>query len=206
LRFWISISKISDPAKAASPARTLIMPLYALDEVSPRLAAGVWIAPDAQVIGDVCLGSDTSIWFGAVLRGDNERLSLGPRSNIQDGAILHTDLGYPLEVGEGCTIGHRAILHGCLVGANTLIGMGATILNGANVGRNCLVGANALLTEGKAYPDNSLILGAPARVVRELTAAEIGKLRESAAGYVANARRYQRGLAVVREARLSIKA
>ena len=182
------------------------MPLYALDDVSPRLAAGVWIAPDAQVIGCVHIGVDASIWFGAVLRGDNEKISIGPRTNIQDGAILHTDPGYPLEVGEGCTIGHRAILHGCLIGANTLIGMGVTVLNGANVGRNCLIGANSLLTEGKAYPDNSLILGAPARVVRELKNSEIGKLRESAAGYIANARRYQRALALASQARQPVKA
>ena len=182
------------------------MPLYALDDVLPRLAAGVWIAPDAHVIGHVQIGIDASVWFGAVLRGDNEKISIGPRTNIQDGAVLHTDLGYPLEVGEGCTIGHRAILHGCLIGANTLIGMGVTVLNGANVGRNCLVGANSLLSEGKAYPDNSLILGAPARMVRELTKSEIGKLRESAAGYIANARRYARSLAPARGERQPIKA
>jgi carbonic anhydrase/acetyltransferase-like protein (isoleucine patch superfamily) len=182
------------------------MPLYALDDVLPRLAAGVWIAPDAHVIGHVQIGIDASVWFGAVLRGDNEKISIGARTNIQDGAVLHTDLGYPLEVGEGCTIGHRAILHGCLIGANTLIGMGATVLNGANVGRNCLVGANSLLSEGKAYPDNSLIVGAPARMVRELTEAEVGKLRESAAGYIANARRYGRSLVPAREERQPVKA
>jgi carbonic anhydrase/acetyltransferase-like protein (isoleucine patch superfamily) len=182
------------------------MPLYALGDVSPHVSHGVWVAPDANVIGRVDLAADVSVWFGAVLRGDNEKISVGARTNIQDGAVLHTDLGYPLEVGEGCTIGHRAILHGCLVGANTLIGMGATLLNGVNVGRNCLVGANSLLTEGKAYPNNSLILGAPARVVRELKESEIVQLRESAANYVANARRYLSGLiAVTTRERLAVK-
>jgi carbonic anhydrase/acetyltransferase-like protein (isoleucine patch superfamily) len=182
------------------------MPLYALDGLSPHVSPGVWLAPDAHVIGLVDLAPDVSVWFGAILRGDNEKISVGARTNIQDCAVLHTDLGYPLEVGEGCTIGHRAILHGCLIGANTLIGMGATLLNGVNVGRNCLVGANSLLTEGKAYPNNSLIIGAPARVVRELKESEIVQLRESAANYVANARRYLRSLAVAtpRE-RLAVK-
>lgn len=172
------------------------MPLYAVDGLVPRVSASAWIAPDAQIIGQVQLAAEVSIWFGAVLRGDNEKIVVGTRTNIQDGAVLHTDLGYPLEVGEGCTIGHQAILHGCLIGANTLIGMGATLLNGVNVGRNCLVGAKSLLTEGKAYPDNSLIIGSPARVLRELKDSEVAQLRESAAGYVANARRYARGLAL----------
>jgi carbonic anhydrase/acetyltransferase-like protein (isoleucine patch superfamily) len=181
------------------------MPLHALDGVSPQLAQDVWVAPGAQIIGDIRIGAEASVWFHAVLRGDNERLTVGARTNIQDGCIAHTDLGYPLEIGEGCTIGHRAILHGCLIGANSLIGMGATLLNGVNVGRNCLVGANSLLTEGKAYPDNSLIVGAPARVVRELKDSEIAQLRESAAAYVANARRYKRGFAHVGEAIRAVK-
>jgi carbonic anhydrase/acetyltransferase-like protein (isoleucine patch superfamily) len=182
------------------------MPLHALDGVSPQLAQDAWIAPDAQVIGDVRIGAEASIWFHAILRGDNEKIAIGARTNIQDGCVLHTDLGYPLEIGEGCTIGHRAILHGCLIGANSLIGMGATLLNGANVGRNCLVGANSLLTEGKAYPDNSLIIGAPARVLRELKDSEIAQLRESAAVYVANARRYRRGFAHLGHAGQTVKA
>lgn len=171
------------------------MPFHALDGVSPQLAQDAWAAPDAQIIGDVRIGAEASIWFHAILRGDNEKITIGARTNIQDGCVLHTDLGYPLEIGEGCTIGHRVILHGCLIGANSLIGMGATLLNGVNVGRNCLVGANSLLTECKAYPDNSLIIGAPARVLRELKDSEIAQLRESAAVYVANARRYKRGFA-----------
>ena len=182
------------------------MPLYALDDLVPRVAASAWIAPDARVIGRVMLAADVSIWFGAVLRGDNEKITIGTRTNIQDGAVLHTDLGYPLEVDDGCTIGHRAILHGCLIGANTLVGMGATLLNGVNVGRNCLIGANSLLTEGKAYPDNSLIIGAPARVLRALKDSEVAQLRESAAAYVANARRYARALTLSKAENQAVKA
>lgn len=183
------------------------MPFYALDGISPHVSHGAWVAPDANVIGLVHLAPDVSVWFGACLRGDNEKITIGARTNIQDGAVLHTDLGYPLDVGEGCTIGHRVILHGCVIGANTLIGMGATLLNGVVVGRNCLIGANSLLTEGKAYPDNSLIIGAPARVVRELKEREIAQLRESAANYMANARRYMRGLAgAPSRERVAIKA
>jgi carbonic anhydrase/acetyltransferase-like protein (isoleucine patch superfamily) len=181
------------------------MPLHALDGVSPQLAQDTWAAPDAQIIGDVRVGAEASIWFHAILRGDNETIAIGARTNIQDGCVLHTDLGYPIDIGEGCTIGHRVVLHGCLIGANSLIGMGATLLNGVNVGRNCIVGANSLLTEGKAYPDNSLIIGAPARVVRELKDSEIAQLRESAAAYVANARRYKRGFAPAGEAIRAIR-
>jgi carbonic anhydrase/acetyltransferase-like protein (isoleucine patch superfamily) len=182
------------------------MPLYALDGLSPEISHGAWIAPDADIIGLVHLAPEVSVWFGAVLRGDNERIVVGARTNIQDGAILHTDAGFPVDVGDGCTIGHRVILHGCLVGANSLIGMGATLLNGVNVGRNCLVGANSLLTEGRAYPDNSLIIGAPARVVRELKPAEIADLRESAASYVANAQRYARVLALASITKEAVRA
>ena len=172
------------------------MPLYALDGISPVLPGDhrFWIAPDAQIIGKVRLESDVSIWFGAVLRGDNEEIFVGARSNVQDGSLLHTDMGYPLTIGSDCTIGHHAILHGCMIGENSLIGMGATLLNGAKIGRNCLVGANALLTEGKEFPDDSLIIGSPARLVRTLDAASAERLRESAAHYAANARRYAKGL------------
>jgi carbonic anhydrase/acetyltransferase-like protein (isoleucine patch superfamily) len=172
------------------------MPIYALDDIAPELpeAGRYWIAPDAQIIGAVRLGLDVGIWFGAVLRGDNEPIVIGERSNIQEGAMLHTDIGAPLTVGPDCTIGHHAILHGCFVGENSLIGMGATVLNNARIGANCLVGANALVTEGKVFPDNSLIVGSPAKVVRELDAKAIEGLRLSAAGYVENWKRFARGL------------
>ena len=172
------------------------MPIYALDEHEPQLPADgcVFVAPDAHVVGRVRLGAEVGIWFGAVLRGDVEDIAVGARTNIQDGAVLHADAGFPLEIGEGCTIGHRAIVHGCTIGANSLIGMGATVLNGARIGRDCLVGAGALVTEGKTFPDGSLILGVPAKVVRVLDAAAIEGLRRSAAHYVANARRFREGL------------
>lgn len=172
------------------------MPLYALDEFSPLLPPDrrYWIAPNAQVIGKVRLEEDASIWFGVVLRGDNEEILVGTRSNVQDGSLLHTDPGFALTIGPDCTIGHHAILHGCTIGENSLIGMGATLLNGARIGRNSLVGANALVTEGKEFPDNSLIVGSPAKLVRSLDDAAIAKLRESAAHYVANWQRYAKGL------------
>lgn len=176
------------------------MPLYALDGIAPTLPddARFWVAPDAYVIGDVHLGTDVSIWFGAVLRGDNDRIVVGARSNVQDGCLLHTDMDYPLQIGPDCTIGHHAVVHGCTIAANTLIGMGATVLNGARIGRNSLVGACALVTEGKEFPDNSLIAGSPARVVRSLDEIAIERLRETAARYVANWRRYARGLEPLR--------
>ncbi len=171
------------------------MPLYALEGINPQLPDGpCFIAPNASVIGRVILGEDVGIWFGAVLRGDNEPMTIGARTNIQDNAVCHSDAGFPLTVGEGCTIGHRAMLHGCTIGDNTLVGMGATILNGAKIGRNCLIGACALITEGKEIPDNSLVVGAPGKVIRELDADGIERLRRSAAGYVANARRFAAGL------------
>ncbi len=172
------------------------MPVYSLDDVAPVLPeeGRFWIAPDAHVIGKVRLGADVGIWFGAVLRGDNELIDIGPGSNIQEGAVLHTDMGAPLTVGPGCTIGHRAILHGCTIGENSLIGMGATVLNHARIGRNCLVGANALVTEGKEFPDNSLIVGAPAKAIRALDEAAVETLRLSARNYVANWKRFANGM------------
>ena len=172
------------------------MPLYALDGVRPELPADgrYWIAPGAQVIGRVRLGVDASVWFGVVLRGDNEEIYIGPGSNVQDNSVLHTDPGFPVSIGENCTIGHRAVLHGCVIGDNSLVGMGATILNGAKIGANCLVGANALITEGKSFPDNSLIVGSPAKVLRELDQDAVAHLAESAARYVANWRRFAKGL------------
>ncbi|HUZ90487.1 MAG TPA: gamma carbonic anhydrase family protein [Methylocella sp.] len=175
------------------------MPLCTLDGVSPTLPndGHYWIAPGAYVIGKVRLETDVSIWFGAVLRGDNEEIFVGARSNVQDGSLLHTDIGYPLTIGPDCTIGHHAILHGCTIGENSLIGMGATLLNGVKIGRNCLVGANALLTEGKEFPDNSLIIGSPARLARTLDEESAQRLCDSAAHYVANSRRFAKGLVAI---------
>lgn len=175
------------------------MTLYALDGLSPALPSGFcFIAETAVLVGNVVVEEDAGIWFGAVLRGDNEPITVGRGSNVQDNCVLHTDPGFPLTIGAGCTIGHRAMLHGCTIGENTLVGMSATILNGAVIGRNCLIGAGALITEGKHIPDNSLVVGAPGKVVRELDADAIAGLRRSAEGYVANARRFAAGLGPVR--------
>ncbi|WP_293872630.1 MULTISPECIES: gamma carbonic anhydrase family protein [unclassified Sphingomonas] len=170
------------------------MTCYALDGVAPEIGADVYVAPGAQVIGRVVLGERASIWFGAVLRGDNDPIRIGAESNVQDGAMIHADPGVPTTIGDGVTIGHHAIVHGATVGDRSLIGMGATLLNRAVIGADCIVGANALVTEGKAFPDGSLIVGSPARLARPLTDAEIAGLRLSAATYVANARRYATGL------------
>jgi carbonic anhydrase/acetyltransferase-like protein (isoleucine patch superfamily) len=172
------------------------MPLYSLDKTPPRLppAGRYWVAPNAILIGRVALEEDANIWFGCVLRGDNEWITVGARTNIQDNSILHTDMGFPLDIGADCTIGHNVILHSCTIGENSLIGMGATILNGAKIGKNCLVGANALVTENKVFPDNSLIVGAPAKVIRELGSEAAARNHESAKHYVENARRYAAGL------------
>jgi carbonic anhydrase/acetyltransferase-like protein (isoleucine patch superfamily) len=172
------------------------MPLYSLDDESPVVPADgdCWIAPDASVIGRVRLSAGVGIWFGAVLRGDNEPIDIGADTNLQEHVMVHTDPGYPVRVGRGCTIGHRAILHGCTIGDNTLVGMGAIVLNGAVIGRNCLIGAGALVTEGKQIPDGSLVVGTPAKVIRELDADAIERLRGSARNYVANWRRFRSGL------------
>jgi carbonic anhydrase/acetyltransferase-like protein (isoleucine patch superfamily) len=172
------------------------MPLYSLDGISPQVppSGRYWIAPDAHVLGNVLIEEDASVWFCTTIRGDNERILLGTGSNIQDGCILHTDPGFPLTIGPRCTIGHGVILHGCTIAEESLIGMGATVLNGARIGRNCLVGAKALVTEGKEFPDNSLIVGAPARVARTLDDPAIGRLRATAAHYVQNSQRFSRGL------------
>jgi carbonic anhydrase/acetyltransferase-like protein (isoleucine patch superfamily) len=171
------------------------MPLHALDGIWPDVPAAdrFWVAPDARVIGKVTLGDEVGIWFGAVLRGDNERITIGARSNVQEHCVLHTDMGYPLTIGEGCTIGHRAILHGCVIGENSLVGMGATIMNGARIGANCVIGAGALVPEGKEIPDGSLVVGVPAKVIRALDEAAIVKLQGAATHYVANWRRYAAG-------------
>ena len=170
------------------------MALYSLDGQAPDISDGVFVADGARVIGRVRLGENVGIWFGAVLRGDNEWMVIGERTNIQDNATLHSDAGLPLTIGAGCTIGHGAIVHGCTIGDNTLVGMGATILNGARIGRNSIVGANALVTEGKTFPDNSLIVGSPAKVVRELDDATAEALKLSAEHYLGNAQRFAAGL------------
>ncbi len=172
------------------------MPIYALDDLRPELPAEgrYWVAPDAHVIGRVVLSADVGIWFGAVLRGDNEPITIGARSNIQEGALLHADPGFPCTVGEDVTVGHHAILHGCTVGNGALIGMGATLLNGARIGPGSIVGANALVTEGKEFPPMSLIVGSPAKAIRTLDEATAVRLRQSATHYVANWKRFAAGL------------
>jgi carbonic anhydrase/acetyltransferase-like protein (isoleucine patch superfamily) len=170
------------------------MPLYEIDGVAPQLAEGAWAAPSADLIGDVRLGARASVWFGAVIRADNTPIILGEETNFQDGAIGHSDPGAPLAIGARVTIGHQAILHGCTVSDDCLIGMGARILNGAFLGPECLVGANALITEGKRFEEGGLIVGAPARLIRPLTDQEKAALRLSAAHYAEKAARYAAGL------------
>lgn len=166
------------------------MPLYALDDLAPKLAEGAWAAPSADLIGDVRLGSRASVWFGAVIRADNTPIVIGNDSNIQDGAVCHSDPGAPLTIGKGVTVGHQAILHGCIVGDGALIGMGARVLNRAFIGAGCIVGAGALVTEGKTYEPGLLIVGSPARAVREVTEQELAMLEASAAHYAERAQRY----------------
>lgn len=170
------------------------MAIYELEGRAPQLAASAWVADSAQVMGDVTLGENVSVWFGSVLRGDTSSLQVGAGSNIQDGSVLHADPGQPLVVGERVTVGHQVMLHGCTIGDESLIGIGAVVLNGAKIGRNCLVGAGALVTEGKEFPDGSMIIGSPAKAVRELSPEQIEGLRQSAQHYIDNARRYQSGL------------
>lgn len=170
------------------------MPLYAIDQLRPTLAPGAWAAPSADLIGDVRLGADASVWFGAVIRADNTPILIGDGSNVQDGAIGHSDPGAPLTVGAGVTVGHQAILHGCTVGDGSLIGMGARILNRAVIGAGCIVGAGALVTEGKVFEPGLLIVGSPARAIRALTDAEQQMLRASALHYAEKAANYARQL------------
>jgi carbonic anhydrase/acetyltransferase-like protein (isoleucine patch superfamily) len=171
--------------------------IYALDGMAPSIDSTAWVAENATLIGKVVVEAEASIWFGVVIRGDNEEIRVGAGSNVQENAVLHTDMGYPLTIGSNCTIGHKAMLHGCTIGDGTLIGMGATVLNGARIGSGCLIGACALITEGKEIPDGSLVMGSPGKVVRQLDATARAKLLASAASYQANARRFRAGLTPV---------
>jgi carbonic anhydrase/acetyltransferase-like protein (isoleucine patch superfamily) len=173
------------------------MTVYRLSEQLPHLDQGTWVAPSAQVIGNVHLEVGCSVWFGAVIRADNEPMRIGAGSNVQDGAVLHSDPGFPLHIGANVTIGHQAMLHGCTVGEGSLIGIGAVVLNGARIGKHCLVAAGALVTEGKSFPDGSLIVGSPAVVKRKLSPNQISGLQDSARHYRNNASRFFGGLVVV---------
>jgi len=170
------------------------MTLYSLDGHAPQIAEDSWIAPDANLIGKVVVEQGASVWFGCTLRGDNETITVGAGSNLQENCVCHTDMGHPLVIGPGVTVGHKVMLHGCEIGENSLIGMGAIVLNGARIGRNCLIGAGALITEGKQIPDGSLVMGAPGKVVRALDEGAIEGLRRSARGYQANMRRFRDAL------------
>ena len=177
-----------------TPLEGVVMAIYELDGVGPTVAPSAWVADSAQVMGRVVLGEDASVWFGSVVRGDTESITIGAGSNIQDASVLHADMGKPLVVGERVTVGHQVMLHGCTIGDESLIGIGAVVLNGARIGKHCLVGAGALVTEGKEFPDGSMIIGSPAKAVRALTPEQIEGLRSSAQHYIDNARRFQRGL------------
>ncbi len=168
--------------------------IYALDDLTPQIADDTWVAPDANVIGNVVLEAGASVWFGCTLRGDNEEIRVGAGSNVQENVVCHTDPGCPLLIGPDCTIGHKAMLHGCVIGAGSLIGMGATVLNGAQIGVGCLIGAGALIPEGKVIPDGSLVMGMPGKVVRELDEAARATLLASAEHYRQNMRRFRAGL------------
>lgn len=170
------------------------MAIYQLGEHTPQIDDSAYVVESANIIGNVVLGAQVSIWFGATLRGDNETLTIGAQSNLQEGCVVHSDKGYPLTVGTGVTVGHQAMLHGCTIGDGSLVGIQAVILNGAKIGKNSLVGAGALVTEGKEFPDNSLIIGSPAKAVRTLTEEQIAGLKASAASYVARADYYQQHL------------
>jgi len=171
--------------------------IYALDGVTPEIAEDSWVAPDANVIGRVVLEAGASVWFGATLRGDNEEIRVGQGSNVQENCVFHTDMGFPMVIGRDCTIGHKAMLHGCTIGDGSLVGMGATILNGAVIGKGCLIGAGALVAEGKVIPDGSLVMGMPGKVVRDLDAAAQDRLLASAAHYRERMRRFRAGLVAV---------
>ena len=170
------------------------MAIYQLDDLTPTVHSSAWVADNAHVIGRVTLAEDTSVWFGVVIRGDTSTITVGKGSNVQDNSVLHADEGMPLTIGEGVTVGHQVMLHGCTVGNNSLIGIGAIVLNGAKIGNNCLVGAGSLVTEGKEFPDGSMIIGSPAKAVRMLSPEQIEGLKMSARHYIDNAERYKTGL------------
>jgi carbonic anhydrase/acetyltransferase-like protein (isoleucine patch superfamily) len=170
------------------------MAIYELDGVSPRIAATAWVAGSAEVMGNVELAEDTSVWFGVVIRGDTASIRIGRGSNIQDGSVLHADIGKPLTIGDNVTVGHKVMLHGCTIGDGSLIGIGAVVLNGAKIGKGSIVGAGALVTEGKEFPDGSMIIGSPAKAVRELTEVQQQGLQLSALHYIENANRFRNGL------------
>lgn len=175
------------------------MALYRLGDVAVRtpLSGRYWVAPNAVVIGDVDIGEDASVWFGSVVRGDNDVIRIGARTNIQDGCVLHTDPGFPMHVAEDCTIGHMVMLHGCTIGRGSLVGIGSIILNGAVIGEDCLIGANTLIAEGKVIPPRSMVLGSPGKIVRQLSDEDLPKIHRGAAHYVRNWQRYVAGLAPV---------
>jgi len=170
------------------------MAVYQLDEWVPEIAATAWVADSASVIGRVCMEEGASVWYGAVLRGDNDRIHLGRNCNVQDGSVLHTDPGFPLTLGSEVTVGHQVMLHGCSIGDGTLVGIQSVVLNGAKIGRDCIVGAGALVTEGKEFPDGSLIVGAPARVLRPLSPQQYELLRRMAQAYLTQTRRHRSGI------------
>ena len=170
------------------------MALYQLDDLTPTIHQTAWVADNAQVLGDVKLAEGASVWFGVVIRGDTSTITVGKGSNIQDNSVLHADIGMPWVIGEGVTVGHQVMLHGCTIGNNSLIGIGAIVLNGAKIGNNCLVGAGALVTEGKEFPDGSMIIGSPAKATRMLSPEQIEGLKMSARHYLTNANRYKAGL------------
>ncbi|MBO9449673.1 gamma carbonic anhydrase family protein [Tropicibacter sp. R16_0] len=167
------------------------MTIYALGDHTPDIHEDTWVAPDANLIGKVVLEAASSVWFGCTIRADHEEIRVGEGSNVQENCVMHIDAGYPLTIGKNCTIGHKVMLHGCTIGDNTLIGMGATILNGAKIGKNCLIGAGALITENKEIPDNSLVMGAPGKVVREIDEANAQRITMSALHYQENMRRFR---------------
>lgn len=170
------------------------MSVYSLDDIKPQLADDVWVADSATVVGNVIMEAGSSVWFGTVIRGDNEPIKIGAGSNIQDNAVLHSDPGSPLTIGADVTVGHQAMLHGCTIDDNSLIGIGATVLNGAKIGKNCLIGAHALITEGKVIPDNSVVMGSPGKIVKQVPQAQEAMLKASADYYVKNAQKFKNGL------------